>query len=126
MADEDLVRDYLAASGAPRRLPGTFQLWDETMRDGEQTPGVHFTPEEKLELATMMSGMGVDIMDVGIPVVSPEEHRAVKAVANAGLEASILAAARAVRRDVEACVECGVDEVSAFIACSDLHLKYKL
>ena len=126
MADEELVKDYLAASGIPKSLPKNFQLWDETMRDGEQTPGVHFTPEEKLELATTMSGMGVDIMDVGIPVVSPDEHRAVKAIANAGLEASILAAARAVRRDVEACVECGVDEVSVFIACSDLHLKYKL
>ncbi|HKZ47219.1 MAG TPA: 2-isopropylmalate synthase [Thermoplasmata archaeon] len=126
LADEQLVRDYLTASGIPATLPKTFQLWDETMRDGEQTPGVHFTPEEKLELATLMSGMGVDIMDVGIPVVSKEEHRAVKLVADAGLEASILAAARAVRRDVEACVECGVDEVSVFIACSDLHLKYKL
>ena len=126
MADEELVRDYLAKSGIPSTLPKTFLLWDETLRDGEQTPGVHFTPEEKLELATTMSGMGVDIMDVGIPVVSSEEHRAVKTIANAGLDASILAAARAVRRDVEACVECGVDEVSVFIACSDLHLKYKL
>jgi len=126
LRDESLVKDYLAASGIPATLPKTFLLWDETMRDGEQTPGVSFSPEEKLELATMMSGMGVDIMDVGIPVVSAEEHRGVKLVANAGLEASILAAARAVRRDVEACVECGVDEVSVFIACSDLHLKYKL
>jgi len=126
LRDESLVKDYLAASGITATLPKGFLLLDETMRDGEQTPGVFFTPEEKLELATMMSGMGVDIMDVGIPVVSPEEHRGVKLVANAGLEASILAAARAVRRDVEACVECGVDEVSVFIACSDLHLKYKL
>jgi len=96
------------------------------MRDGEQTPGVFFTPEEKLQIATTLSEMGVQIMDVGIPVVSREEYRGVKLVASAGLEASILAAARAVRRDVEACIECGVAEVSIFIACSDLHLKYKL
>ncbi len=96
------------------------------MRDGEQTPGVSFSPEEKLEIATTLSEMGVDIMDVGIPVVSKEEARGVKLIANAGLDASILAACRAVRRDVEACIECGVDEVSIFIACSDLHLKYKL
>ncbi len=96
------------------------------MRDGEQTPGVFFSPEEKLQIATTLSEMGVPIMDVGIPVVSAEEHRGVKLLANAGLEASILAAARAVRKDVEACIECGVDEVSIFIACSDLHLKYKL
>src|SRR3989304_9334541 len=98
MADEELVKDYLAASGIPKSLPKNFQLWDETMRDGEQTPGVHFTPEEKLELATTMSGMGVDIMDVGIPVVSSEEHRAVKTIANAGLDASTPAAAGAGRR----------------------------
>ena len=96
------------------------------MRDGEQTPGVYFSPEEKLQIATTLSEMGVDIMDAGIPVVSKEEFRGVKLVANAGLEASIMAAARAVRKDVEACIECGVDEVSIFIACSDLHLKYKL
>ena len=96
------------------------------MRDGEQTPGVYFSPEEKLQIATTLSEMGVDIMDAGIPVVSKEEFRGVKLVANAGLEASIMSAARAVRKDVEACIDCGVDEVSIFIACSDLHLKYKL
>jgi len=96
------------------------------LRDGEQTPGVYFSPEEKLQIATTLSEMGVDIMDAGIPVVSKEEFRGVKLVANAGLEASIMSAARAVRKDVEACIDCGVDEVSIFIACSDLHLKYKL
>src|SRR3989304_701047 len=60
------------------------------------------------------------------PVVPREGARGVKLIANAGLDASILAACRAVRRDVEACIECDVDEVSIFIACSDLHLKYKL
>lgn len=63
---------------------------------------------------------------MGIPVVSRDEQTAVKQIANAGLEASIMAAARAVRRDVEACVECGVDEIALFIAASDLHLKLKL
>jgi len=96
------------------------------MRDGEQTPGVYFSPEEKLQIATTLSEMGVHIMNAGIPVVSKEEFRGVKLVANAGLDASIMSAARAVRKDVEACIECGVDEVSIFIACSDLHLKYKL
>ena len=87
---------------------------------------MYFSPEEKLQIATTLSEMGVDIMDAGIPVVSKEEFRGVKLVANAGLEASIMSAARAVRKDVEACIDCGVDEVSIFIACSDLHLKYKL
>src|SRR3989449_7771375 len=126
MPEEPLVRNYNIESGLGKALPKKIVFWDETMRDGEQTPGVYFSPEEKLKIATTLSEMGVDIMDVGIPVVSKEEARGVKLIANAGLDASILAACRAVRRDVEACVECDVDEVSVFIACSDLHLKYKV
>src|SRR3989449_5763030 len=126
MAEERLVWNYNIEAGLGKQLPPKILFWDETMRDGEQTPGVYFSPEEKLRIATVLSEMGVDIMDVGIPVVSKEEYRAVKLVANAGLDASILAACRAVRRDVEACIECDADEVSIFIACSDLHLKYKL
>ncbi|MBI4416620.1 MAG: 2-isopropylmalate synthase, partial [Euryarchaeota archaeon] len=124
--DEPLVHNYIVEQGLSRNLPHRIYFWDETMRDGEQTPGVYFSPEEKLEIATTLSEMGVHTMDVGIPVVSKEEFRGVKMIANAGLDASIMAAARAVRRDVEACVECDVDEISVFIACSDLHLKYKL
>ncbi|OGS49386.1 MAG: hypothetical protein A3K68_02565 [Euryarchaeota archaeon RBG_16_68_13] len=96
------------------------------MRDGEQTPGVTFSPEEKLAIASLMDEMGVPVMDVGIPVVSREETRAVKLIAGAGLQATVIAAARAVRRDVDACIECGVDEISIFIACSELHMKHKL
>jgi len=126
MAEERLVWNYNIEAGLGKQLPQKILFWDETMRDGEQTPGVYFSPEEKLRIATVLSEMGVDIMDVGIPVVSKEEYRGVKLVANAGLDASILAACRAVRKDVEACIDCDADEVSIFIACSDLHLKYKL
>ncbi len=126
IGDEDLVRNYLIEKDLASRFPRKILFWDETMRDGEQTPGVAFTPEEKLRIATLLDDIGVPIMDVGIPVVSKEEARGVTLVANAGLDASIMAAARAVRRDVEACIDCGVDEVGLFIACSDLHLKYKL
>ena len=126
MPDEALVHNYITERGLAANLPEKILIWDETMRDGEQTPGVAFTPEEKLSIATLLDDMGVPLMDVGIPVVSKEEARGVKAIANAGLDASIMAAARAVRKDVEACVECEVDEIAIFIACSDLHLKYKL
>jgi isopropylmalate/homocitrate/citramalate synthase len=126
IGEERLVHNYVVEAGLGGRLPKGIRIWDETLRDGEQTPGVAFSPEDKLRIATLLSEMGVPIMDVGIPVVSKEEARGVKAIANAGLEASVMAACRAVRRDVEACIECGVDEVALFIACSDLHLKYKL
>ncbi len=126
MGDEELVHNYLTERKLAGHLPERITFWDETLRDGEQTPGVAFTPEEKLTIATLLDEMGVPLIDAGIPVVSPGEARGVKLIADAGLDASILAAARAVRKDVEACVDAGVDEVSVFIACSDLHLKYKL
>jgi len=126
MGDESLVHNYIVERKLAGRLPENITLWDETLRDGEQTPGVAFTPEEKVAIATLLDEMGVPLMDVGIPVVSAEEARGVKAIANAGLDASIMAAARAVRKDVEACVDAGVDEIAVFIACSDLHMKHKL
>ena len=126
MGDEDLVHNYIVERKLARGLPGQIVFWDETLRDGEQTPGVAFTPEEKLTIATLLDEMGVPLIDVGIPVVSPEEARGVRLVAEAGLDASIMAASRAVRKDVESCVDAGVDEIALFIACSDLHLKYKL
>jgi len=73
-----------------------------------------------------MDEIGVPIMDAGIPVVSKEEARAVRGIADAGLDATVMAAARTVRRDVEACIECGVDEIALFTAGSDLHIKHKL
>lgn len=124
--EERLVHNYVVESGLAGRLPRGIQIWDETMRDGEQTPGVTFSPEEKLRIATLLDEIGVPIMDVGIPVVSKEEARGVKLIAGQGLRATVMSAARAVRRDVDACIECDVDEVSIFIACSDLHLKHKL
>src|SRR5207253_765115 len=68
----------------------------------------------------------VPIMDVGIPVVSKEEARAVRAIADAGLDATVMAAARTVRKDVEACIDCGVDAIALFTAGSDLHIRHKL
>ena len=121
-----LVHNYITERGLAGRLPESLVIWDETMRDGEQTPGVAFTPEEKLAIATLLDDMGVPLMDVGIPVVSQEEARGVRLIAGVGLDASIMAAARAVRKVVEACVDAGVVEIAVFIACSDLHLKYKL
>ena len=122
-----LVHNYVFDQAAHQNLPQKVIFWDETLRDGEQTPGLFFTVEEKVEIAKMLDDLGVGIMDVGIPVVSPKEFEACKAIAREGTHnAVILAAARAVKRDIDACVDAGADETSIFIAVSDLHLKYKL
>ncbi|HEV8360672.1 MAG TPA: homoaconitate hydratase, partial [Candidatus Thermoplasmatota archaeon] len=93
MPDEDLlVHNWNVEARLPRTLPGKVVFWDETLRDGEQTPGVYFTPEEKLELARAIDGLGVGIINCGIPAVSAKELQSVKAIAHAGLKARILAA----------------------------------
>lgn len=127
MTDEEpLVHNYTAEAPLKRSLPAEVVFWDETLRDGEQTPGVYFTKEEKLELARMISGIGVQVMNVGIPAVSQREFDAVKAIANEGLETSVLAAGRTVTSDIDACRRADAAECAAFIAASPVHLKYKL
>jgi isopropylmalate/homocitrate/citramalate synthase len=110
-----------------KSLPKRVHIWDETLRDGEQTPGVALTIDEKIEIAKKLDEVGTAIVAVGFPAVSEEEKRAVTAVAKEGLsKASVAAPARAVITDVEACIESGVKEVPIFIATSDFRLKYQL
>ena len=126
VAELPLVEDYHPATAPQRHLPESLVLWDETLRDGEQMPGVHFSPEEKVEIAALLSEVGVGVLNAGIPVVSEEEARAVRLVADAGLKAKVLAAARTVPRDVDAVIASGASHIAIFIAASEVHLRYKL
>lgn len=108
-------------------LPKCVYIWDETLRDGEQTPGVLLTPSEKLEIAKLMDEMGVSIIAVGYPAVSEMEKQAVKLVTSEGLsKAKVAAPARPTKKDIDLVIECNADEIPIFLATSDLHLKYKL
>lgn len=105
--------------------PLDIEICDVTLRDGEQTPGVVFTRNEKIALATELDNVGVEIIEAGFPVVSPAEKDIVKEIANMGLNAKTCCLARSVISDVETAVDCDVDFISIFIAMSELHLKYK-
>ena len=126
MPEPPLVEDFHPFTAGDRHFPESLVVWDETLRDGEQMPGVHFTPEEKLRIATLLSDVGVGVINAGIPVVSDEEARAVRLLAGAGLRAKVLAAARTVPRDVEAVIDAGATHIAIFVAASHVHLKYKL
>jgi 2-isopropylmalate synthase len=126
MAEPRLVEDYHDRTVGERRIPSSITIWDETLRDGEQMPGVHFSPEEKLLIAEKLSEAGVGVLNAGIPVVSEEEARAVRLVASAGLKAKVLAAARTVPSDVDAVIRSGATHIAIFVAASDVHLRYKL
>ena len=107
-------------------LPEKILIYDSTLRDGEQMPGLHFTPEQKIAIARKLDEVGVHQIEAGYPAVSDLEKKSVKAIAELGLNADILCLARTVQADIDAAADCDVDMVLLFIATSDLHMRYKL
>ncbi len=105
--------------------PDDIEICDVTLRDGEQTPGVVFSREEKITIAEKLDSIGIEAIEAGFPVVSEEEEATVREIAHLGLDARICCLARSVAKDIDVALRCDVDFVSIFIATSDLHLKYK-
>ena len=68
-----------------------IRVLDTTLRDGEQTPGVSLTPDEKLEIAEALDRLGVDVIEAGFPITSKGEQEGVRRIARAGLKAEVSA-----------------------------------
>jgi isopropylmalate/homocitrate/citramalate synthase len=102
---------------------GPIGLYDTTLRDGEQTVGVVLDPEQKLEIARLLDGLGIERIEAGFPRVSEEDARAIGMIAGAGLSAEIWGFSRAVQADVEALVELGLGHSVIEAPVSDLKLK---
>jgi methanogen homocitrate synthase len=105
--------------------PLHIEICDVTLRDGEQTPGVSFSCQEKVGIATMLDTIGVEVIEAGFPAVSAGEKECVKTIAGLGLDARICGFSRAREGDIQTAVDCGVDMVSIFIPTSDLHVRVK-
>lgn len=105
---------------------GRVRIFDTTLRDGEQTPGVSLTPEEKLEIAIKLDELGVDTIEAGFPIVSKGEFEATKLINKQGLKCEICALARTNQQDIDAALNCEVPCIHLFIATSEIHMKYKL
>jgi isopropylmalate/homocitrate/citramalate synthase len=104
-------------------LGGRIGLYDTTLRDGEQTVGVVLAPEEKLEIARLLDGLGIGRIEAGFPRVSEDDWRAVELIASAGLGAEVWGFSRAVPADLEALVELGVPASVIESPISDLKLE---
>ncbi len=99
---------------------------DTTLRDGDQAPGTHLTPDKKLWLAKKLDEAGVDVIEAGNAAVSEGERESLKAVAKAGLSAQVLSFARVIASDIDAAAQCGVDGVHLVFPSSALHIREKL
>jgi len=105
---------------------GRIHIVDGTLREGEQSPGVYFTKEEKTEIALALDRIGVPILDVGMPSISSAEREAIASIAHQGLNASIGVSIRLKRDEVDQAVECDVREVFVICPVSPLHVRSKL
>lgn len=103
-----------------------FKAVDTTLRDGEQTPGVAFSPQEKLEIARELDDLGIGIIEVGSSPVSKGESEAISKIVEEGLDAEILSFCRGMKSDIDSAIECGVNGIHLVIPLSALHIKKKL
>jgi len=103
-----------------------IRIFDTTLRDGEQTPGISLSPDQKLSIAKKLDELGVDAIEAGFPVISEGELKAVKMITSEGLSCEICGLARTSKKDIDAAVDAGLNYIHTFIATSDIHLEYKL
>ena len=101
-----------------------IRIFDTTLRDGEQTPGVSLTAEDKMEIARKLSQLGVDVIEAGFPSSSEGEKKVVRDIAKAGLTPEICALSRATKGDIDAAIDCDVDLIHVFIPTSPVQMKY--
>ncbi|MFH1355046.1 MAG: 2-isopropylmalate synthase [Candidatus Omnitrophota bacterium] len=104
-------------------------IFDTTLRDGEQAPGASLTSEQKLEIAFGLEKLGVDVIEAGFPIASPDDFKAVSKVAKNITKSSICGLARCLRKDIEAAHQAikkaKRPRIHIFMATSKIHLKYK-
>ena len=111
---------------AGKKRPKRIRVFDTTLRDGEQTPGVTLSIEDKKAIAEALSNLGVDYIEGGFPVSSEGEFSAVKQMKEMGLKSRIVGLARCVEKDMDAAMDAGVDMVHIFIGTSPIHREFKL
>jgi isopropylmalate/homocitrate/citramalate synthase len=131
-------RDFTRNVGLP---PGSeLRIYDTSLRDGEQMPGIAYTPEQKFEICKRLSDIGVHIMDVGFPAVSEDERRSLQLIMQGKhrgeirADLDVVVMCRSNEADIDATL-CALEAIGVapsevtffvFTSGSDLHMKYKI
>src|SRR5207302_10141279 len=110
--------------------PNRVLIFDTTLRDGEQSPGISLNTHEKLEIAQQLARLNVDVIEAGFPITSPGDFEAVQTIARQVEGPIVCALARTAAGDIEraweAVREAERPRIHTFIATSDLHIRHKL
>ena len=105
-------------------------IFDTTLRDGEQSPGVSMSIEDKVEIAKQLENFGVNVIEAGFAFASPADFEAITKISNVVKKSTICSLARATQKDIDCASEALKNaknkRIHTFIATSDIHLKYKL
>src|SRR5947209_14118287 len=113
------------------RAPGDrVRLFDTSLRDGEQSPGISLNRQEKLEIAHQLARLGVDVIEAGFPITSPGDFESVQAISREVEGPVICGLARTSKQDIDAAWNAVKDaqrpRIHTFIATSDIHIQRKL
>jgi 2-isopropylmalate synthase len=115
---------------AGREPAGRVLIFDTTLRDGEQSPGISLNRQEKLEIAQQLARLGVDVIEAGFPITSPGDFESVEAIAREVEGPVICGLARTSKQDIDAAWNAVRDSarprIHTFIATSDIHIERKL
>ncbi len=107
-----------------------IQIFDTTLRDGEQTPGVNFSFDERLKIAKQLEKWGVDVIEAGFPASSEGSFKSVESIAKALTTTAVCGLARCKKSDIDAVHESTKEaqhrQIHIFLATSPIHLEYKL
>lgn len=116
---EILKKDYM-------NLSDEIYFFDTTLRDGEQTPGVALTVDEKIQIAQKLNDLGIDKIEAGFPVASKGELESCKIITSLDLDSKVVGLSRCVKNDIDSVLDADLDYAHIFIGTSPLHRDYKL
>src|SRR5271163_1199730 len=115
------------AAATGREDSNRVLIFDTTLRDGEQSPGISLNKQEKLEIAHQLSRLGVDVIEAGFPITSPGDSESVQAIAQEVQGPVICGLARTSKQDIDAAWHAVKDaerpRIHTFIATSDIHIE---
>src|SRR5690349_9994593 len=116
--------------GGPVSEENRVHIFDTTLRDGEQSPGISLNTQEKVEIAQQLARLGVDVIEAGFPITSPGDFEAVESIARTVQGPVICGLARTHKADIDAAWNAIKDSerprIHTFISTSDIHIEHQL